>query len=73
MCLDGEDRGRIDAHELHVLRLQRERAAWISKLPWRWELSHTEKPLPRGSGQGPDLAPDGDQCHDDRGDGDHQR
>lgn len=56
MCLDGEDRGRIDAHELHVLRLKRERAAQISKLPWRWQQVDTVKPLPRGSGQGPELA-----------------
>lgn len=44
MCLEGEDKGWIDAHELHVLRLERQRAAQASKLPWRWKLVDEVKP-----------------------------
>lgn len=62
LCLDGDP--RPDAHELHVLHAQRVHRAQIlerrSKLPWRWEVvdpakpaPEDEKPLPRGSGQGP--------------------
>lgn len=52
MCLDGEDRGRVDAHQLHVLRLKRQRAAQPSKLPWRWELVDGENLCPEEGGQG---------------------
>lgn len=44
MCLDGEDKGRSDAHQLHVLRLKRQRATQVSKLPWRWKLVDEVKP-----------------------------
>lgn len=44
MCLNGEDKERIDAHALHVLRLKRERAKRPSKLQWR--LEKIEPPAP---------------------------
>lgn len=68
MCLDGEDGGRIDAHELHVLRLKRQRAKRPSKLQWR--LAKNVPPAPGKAVQGERLAPDSHQCHDDCGDGD---
>lgn len=53
MCLDGEDRGRIDAHELHVLRLQKQRAAYLAqRFPWRWKLVDEVKPCSGEAEQG---------------------
>lgn len=50
MCLDGEDKGRMDAHALHVLRLKRERAKQPSKL--QWQLVKIEPPAPGKAAQG---------------------
>lgn len=56
MCLDGEDKGRVDAHQLHVLRLRKQRAAYLAqKFPWRWKLADKVNPCPREGGAGEQL------------------